>query len=77
VLQPRPSCFAIKISESICVGCLECVRVCKRKTFVVRPDGKPKVVNRGTCRAGCLACRDVCPTQAIIAFPTGVIMLRQ
>ncbi len=70
-VQPRPNYFAIRISESICVGCLQCVSVCKRKTFIVGPDGKPTVMNNGTCRAGCLTCKDACLTKAITVIPIG------
>lgn len=56
------------INYDKCIGCMACIKKCKRGVYQLGSDNKPKVVNPDNCVEGCHGCGNSCPTNAITYF---------
>jgi len=60
--------FTARIKPLICVGCDECLAVCRYGVFRRTADGKIEAKSDHKC-VGCLKCLEVCRTKAIHILP--------
>ncbi len=60
--------FTARVRPMLCVGCDECLAVCKYGVLMRRADGKVEA-KVGQCCVGCLKCVGVCRTKAIHIMP--------
>ncbi len=60
------------VEESICIGCVKCLRVCPTDAIV----GAPKMIHAVLPEAcsGCTKCIDICPTEALRMRPIEVTL---
>lgn len=58
--------YDIKINESKCISCGQCVKLCPAKNLSIEEKGQPVKTN-GNCSV-CLRCINACPTLAIRMF---------
>jgi NAD-dependent dihydropyrimidine dehydrogenase PreA subunit len=56
------------VSESRCVGCGLCVKVCPMNVFDAREDGVPVIARLGDCQT-CFVCEAYCPADALYVSP--------
>lgn len=57
--------FDLRILESRCVGCAQCVEVCPIPCYAMdEKSNKAYVINVDGCIV-CRSCEDVCPTDAV------------
>ncbi len=52
-----------QVEESICIGCIKCLRTCPTDAIVGAPKQIHVVMHRAC--TGCASCIDVCPTGAL------------
>jgi Pyruvate/2-oxoacid:ferredoxin oxidoreductase delta subunit len=60
--------FTARVKPLLCVGCDECLAVCKYGVLRRTADGKVEAKSGQHC-AGCLKCLEVCRTKAIHILP--------
>jgi NAD-dependent dihydropyrimidine dehydrogenase PreA subunit len=56
------------VSDSRCIRCDICVRVCPTNVFDARPDQAPVIARQGDCQT-CFMCELYCPTEALFVAP--------
>lgn len=56
------------INYDKCIGCMACIKKCKRGVYQIGSNAKPKVINPDNCVEGCHGCGNICPTNAITYF---------
>lgn len=56
------------VSESRCVGCGLCVKVCPMNVFDAGPDGVPVIARQEDCQT-CFVCEAYCPADALYVSP--------
>jgi NAD-dependent dihydropyrimidine dehydrogenase PreA subunit len=56
------------ISESRCIACNICVRVCPTNVFDETPKGIPAVARKSDCQT-CFMCEAYCPADALYVAP--------
>jgi NAD-dependent dihydropyrimidine dehydrogenase PreA subunit len=52
------------VSQSRCVDCNICVRVCPTNVFDATPDGAPVIARQSDCQT-CFLCEAYCPADAL------------
>jgi len=52
------------VSESRCINCDKCVKVCPTNVFDAVPDGAPRIARKADCQT-CFLCEAYCPTDAL------------
>jgi NAD-dependent dihydropyrimidine dehydrogenase PreA subunit len=56
------------VSESACIGCDICVRICPTDVFDAVPDAAPIIARKEDCHT-CMACELHCPVDALYVSP--------
>jgi len=56
------------ISETRCIGCDICVRICPTNVFDARPDEVPVIARQTDCQT-CFMCEAYCPVDALYVAP--------
>ena len=56
------------ISETACIGCDICVRICPTNVFEAVPHGAPTIARKDDCQT-CFMCELYCPTDALFVAP--------
>jgi NAD-dependent dihydropyrimidine dehydrogenase PreA subunit len=56
------------VSDSRCIRCDICVRVCPTNVFDPVPDAAPRIARQGDCQT-CFMCELYCPTGALFVAP--------
>lgn len=56
------------VSESRCIKCDVCIRVCPTNVFERGPEGVPQIVRQDDCQT-CFMCEAWCPTDALFVAP--------
>jgi len=56
------------ISETRCIGCNQCVRVCPTNVFDKTEDGIPVIARQDDCQT-CFMCELYCPVDALYVAP--------
>lgn len=52
------------VSETRCIGCDKCVKVCPTNVFDAVPGEAPKIARKSDCQT-CFMCEAYCPTDAL------------
>jgi len=52
------------VSESRCIACDKCVKVCPTNVFDAVPDGPPRIARQSDCQT-CFLCEAYCPADAL------------
>ena len=56
------------VSETRCIGCDICVKVCPTNVFDAVPDAAPVIARQEDCQT-CFMCELYCPTDALFVAP--------
>lgn len=56
------------VSQSRCIGCNLCVRVCPTNVFDIVPDAPPVIARQSDCQT-CYMCEVYCPVDALYVAP--------
>ena len=56
------------ISETRCIDCNICVRICPANVFDAVPDAAPAIARQHDCQT-CYLCEIYCPTDALFVAP--------
>lgn len=56
------------VSDSRCIRCDICVRVCPTNVFDAKPDAAPVIARQEDCQT-CFMCELYCPTNALFVAP--------
>ena len=56
------------VSESRCISCNICVKVCPTNVFEARPDDVPVIARQSDCQT-CFLCEAYCPVDALFVSP--------
>ncbi len=56
------------VSESRCIACDVCIRVCPTNVFERGPSGVPVIARQDDCQT-CFMCEAWCPTDALFVAP--------
>ncbi|MET0387729.1 MAG: 4Fe-4S binding protein [Polyangiales bacterium] len=52
------------VSDSRCIACDKCVKVCPTNVFDAVPDAAPRIARKSDCQT-CFLCEAYCPTDAL------------